>query len=103
MKISFEKKYFLGFIVILVVVASGWIFYHQLNEEGYHNGQHIRLDRNFFVYSFYSFINCCLFRSQLQTNKVSQKLLYENSYYSLSLTIPLAPSSLKKLNGELID
>jgi hypothetical protein len=45
MKISFEKKYFLGFIVILVVVASDGFFITRLNEEGYHNGQHIRLDR----------------------------------------------------------
>jgi hypothetical protein len=35
MKISFEKKIFLGFIVnILVVVASGWFFITRLNEEG---------------------------------------------------------------------
>jgi uncharacterized protein involved in cysteine biosynthesis len=32
MKISFEKKIFLGFIVNILVVA-GWIFITRLNEE----------------------------------------------------------------------
>jgi uncharacterized protein involved in cysteine biosynthesis len=34
MKISFEKKVFLGFVInLLVVIAAGWIFISRLNNQ----------------------------------------------------------------------
>jgi hypothetical protein len=103
-KFLLKKKYFW---IYSQYFSCCWMdFYHQTKwRKGYHNGQHIRLDRNFFVaLSIVLLIVYFIIRSQLQLIKFHKNYCTKtNSYYSLSLTIPLAPSSLKKLNGELIN
>jgi uncharacterized protein involved in cysteine biosynthesis len=82
MKISFEKKIFLGFIVnILVVIASGWIFISRLNKQ-----RDIAMDATldwieislFALSILLLVIVYFIIRSQLHAKKISQNLLDEN-------------------------
>lgn len=107
MKISFEKKIFLGFIInVLVVIASGWIFISRLNKQ-----------RNIMMDSTLDWIEVSLFalslllliivyfiiRSQLHAKKISRDLLYENKQLLQSIIDNTSnPISIKKLNGEYL-
>ncbi|SDW41100.1 PAS domain S-box protein [Flavobacterium degerlachei] len=107
MKISFEKKIFLGFIInVLVVIASGWIFIARLNKQ-----------RDMTMDSLLNWIEVSLFilsivllvivyfiiRSQLRAKKISRDLLFENKQLLQSIIDNTSnPIFIKKLNGEYL-
>ncbi|MGO4817976.1 PAS domain S-box protein [Flavobacterium sp. W22_SRS_FP1] len=107
MKISFEKKIFLGFIVnVLVVIASGWIFIARLNKQ-----RDLTMDTilNWIEVSLFALsivlliIVYFIIRSQLHANKISRDLLYENKQLLQSITDNTSsPIFIKKLNGEYL-
>jgi PAS domain S-box-containing protein len=107
MKISFEKKIFLGFIVnVLVVIASGWIFIARLNKQ-----RDLTMDTtldwievSLFVLSILLLIIVYfIIRSQLHAKKVSRDLLYENKQLLQSIIDNTSnPIFIKKLNGEYL-
>jgi PAS domain S-box-containing protein len=107
MKISFEKKIFLGFIVnILVVIASGWIFISRLNKQ-----RDIAMDATldwieislFALSILLLVIVYFIIRSQLHAKKISRNLLDENRQLLQSIIDNTTnPIFIKKLNGEYL-
>jgi len=107
MKISFEKKIFLGFIInVLVVIASGWIFIARLNRQ-----RDITMDTTldwievslFALSIILLVIVYFIIRSQLHARKISQDLLYENRQLLQSIIDNTSnPIFIKKLNGEYL-
>jgi PAS domain S-box-containing protein len=107
MKISFEKKVFIGFVInVLVVVASGWIFISRLDKQ-----------RDKTMDSKLDWIEVALFglsiillivvyfiiHSQLKAKKISQKLLFDNKQLLQSIIDNTSnPIFIKKINGEYI-
>jgi hypothetical protein len=107
MKISFENKIFLGFIVnILVVIASGSIFIARLNKQRDTSMDNTLdwIEISLFALTIVLLIIVYfIIRSQLQTNKISQKLLYENKQLLRSIIdYTSSPIFIKKLNGEYL-
>jgi preprotein translocase subunit YajC len=107
MKISFENKMFLGFIVnILVVIASGSIFIARLNKQRDTSMDNTLdwIEISLFALTIVLLIIVYfIIRSQLQTNKISQKLLYENKQLLRSIIDNTSsPIFIKKLNGEYL-
>jgi preprotein translocase subunit YajC len=107
MKISFENKIFLGFIVnILVVIASGSIFIARLNKQRDTSMDNTLdwIEISLFALTIVLLIIVYfIIRSQLQTNKISQKLLYENKQLLRSIIDNTSsPIFIKKLNGEYL-
>jgi PAS domain-containing protein len=107
MKISFENKIFLGFMVnILVVIASGSIFIARLNKQRDTSMDNTLdwIEISLFALTIVLLIIVYfIIRSQLQTNKISQKLLYENKQLLRSIIDNTSsPIFIKKLNGEYL-
>ena len=105
MKISFEKRIFLGFVInLLVVFASGWIFISRLNNER-KNEMNSKLDwieLSLFVLSFVLLIVVYfIIRAQLSAKNISQNLLLENQQLLQSIIDNTSnPIFIKKINGE---
>ena len=107
MKISFEKKIFLGFVInILVIIAAGWVFISRLDQ-----------NRNKAMDSKLEWIEVSLLilsitllvvvyfiiRSQLKAKTTSQKALYDNQQLLQSIIDNTSnPIFIKKINGEYL-
>jgi len=107
MKISFEKKILLGFVInVLVIMASGWVFNSRLDE-----------DRDPAMDSLLEWIEVSLFvlsisllvvvyfiiHSQLKARKISDKLLFDNKQLLQSIIDNTSnPIFIKKINGEYL-
>ena len=107
MKITFEKKIFLGFVInVLVVIAAGWIFVSRLNDGG-DKAMNARLDwieLFLFVLSFVLLIVVYfIIRAQLKAKNISQNLLLENKQLLQSIIDNTTnPIFIKKINGEYL-
>lgn len=107
MKISFEKKIFLGFVInILVVIASGWIFISRLSKER----DQTMDSRLSWIEIFLFFLSVVLLivvyfiiRAQLKAKATSQNLLLENKQLLQSIIDNTTnPIFIKKINGEYL-
>ncbi|MFE3871395.1 PAS domain-containing protein [Flavobacterium sp. ZS1P70] len=107
MKISFEKKIFLGFVInVLVVIASGWIFISRLSSKR-DKAMDSRLN---WIEIFLFFLSVVLLivvyfiiRAQLQAKAISQNLLLENKQLLQSIIDNTTnPIFIKKINGEYL-
>ena len=107
MKISFETKIFLGFIInILVVVALGWIFISRIDKQ-----RDVTLDKTLDIITLSLFILSIILlvivyfiiRAQLRAKNFSQKQLLENKQLLQSIVDNTSnPIFIKKLNGEYL-
>ena len=107
MKVSFESKIFLGFIInVLVVITSGWIFISRLDGE-----------RDKAMDSTLDWIELSLFglsvilliivyfiiRAQLRAKNISQNLLLENKQLLQSIIDNTSnPIFIKEINGQYL-
>ncbi|MET0759799.1 MAG: PAS domain S-box protein [Flavobacterium sp.] len=107
MKISFEKKIFIGFIInILVVIASGWIFISRFNKQ---RDQTLDSRLNWIEISLFVLslilltIVYFIIRTQLRAKAISQNLLSENKQLLQSIIDNTSnPIFIKKINGEYL-
>jgi PAS domain S-box-containing protein len=107
MKISFEKKILLGFIInLLVVIASGWIFVSRLDKE-----RNKRMDSmldwielSLFVLSMVLLIIVyVIIRFQLRSKNISQHQLLENKKLLQSIIDNTSnPIFIKEINGQYL-
>lgn len=107
MKISFEKKILLGFIInVLVVVAAGWIFISLLNKQRdlSLDSKLIWIELSLFVLSLILLtIVYFIIRAQLRAKAISQNLLSENKQLLQSIIDNTSnPIFIKKINGEYL-
>lgn len=107
MKISFEKKILLGFIInVLVVVAAGWIFVSRLNKQRdlSLDSKLIWIELSLFVLSLILLtIVYFIIRAQLRAKAISQNLLSENKQLLQSIIDNTSnPIFIKKINGEYL-
>jgi PAS domain-containing protein len=106
MKISFEKKVFLGFVInLLVVIAAGWIFISRLNNQRDKTMDSLLdwIEISLFVLSIILLIVVYfIIKSQLRAKKITQNhCTIADSYFSLLLTIhPIL--FIKRINGEYL-
>ena len=107
MKISFEKKIFIGFVInLLVVFASGWIFMSHHNQHGGLSQYSVLnwIELFLFVLSL-SLLTIVYFiiRTQFRLKNVSEDLLKENKKLLQSIIDNTSnPIFIKKLNGEYL-
>lgn len=107
MKISFEKKIFLGFVInVLVVIASGWIFISRLSKE---RDQTLDSRLNwieiflFFLSIVLLIVVYFIIRAQLKAKNISQNMLLENKQLLQSIIDNTTnPIFIKKINGEYL-
>lgn len=107
MKISFETKIFLGFIInILVVVTLGWIFISRIDKQ-----RDVTLDKTLDILTLSLFILSIILliivyfiiRAQLRAKNFSQKQLLENKQLLQSIIDNTSnPIFIKKINGEYL-
>jgi PAS domain S-box-containing protein len=107
MKISFEKKIFVGFVInVLVVVVSGWIFISRLDKQRDKtlDSRLNWIELSLFVLSIVLLtIVYFIIRAQLHAKKISQKALLENRYLLKSIIDNTSnPIFIKKINGEYL-
>jgi len=107
MRISFEKKIFIGFIInILVVVASGWIFVSRLdaNRDKSLDEKLNWIEIALFILSVILLVIVYfIIKTQLKAKEKSQKLLNENRQLLQSIIDNTSnPIFIKKLNGEYL-
>jgi PAS domain S-box-containing protein len=107
MKISFETKIFIGFVInILVVLASGWIFISRIGSKR-DTAMGLRLnwiEGFLFVLSIILLIVVYfIIKTQLREKKITQKLLYDNNLLLQSIIDNTSnPIFIKKINGEYL-
>ena len=107
MKISFEKKILLGFIInLLVVIASGWIFISRFSKQ---RDESMDVMLNWIELSLFLLsmilltIVYFIIRTQLQAKNISQNLLLENKQLLQSIIDNTSnPIFIKKINGEYL-
>jgi PAS domain S-box-containing protein len=107
MKISFEKKVFLGFVInVLVVIASGWIFISRLDKQrdktmdSKLDGIEVAL---FALSIILLIVVYFIINSQLKAKKISQKLLFDNRQLLQSIIDNTSnPIFIKRINGEYL-
>lgn len=107
MKITFEKKILLGYIInLMVVVALVWIFISRIDEDRDHS-----LDKTMDGITLALFILSIILltivyfiiRAQLRAKNISQNLLLENKQLLQSIIDNTSnPIFIKKLNGEYL-
>jgi PAS domain S-box-containing protein len=107
MKISFEKKIFLGFVInLFVVIASGWVVISRLHKEKEHvmDSTLDWIELSLFVLSIVLLtIVYFIIRSQLRAKNRSQELLSENKQLLQSIIDNTSnPIFIKKINGEYL-
>jgi PAS domain S-box-containing protein len=107
MKISFEKKILLGFLVnLLVVIASGWVFIARLdkNRDQTNDSMLNWIELSLFVLSILLLtIVYFIIKAQLQAKNISQNLLLENKQLLQSIIDNTSnPIFIKKINGEYL-
>jgi uncharacterized membrane protein YhdT len=93
MKISFEKKVFLGFVInLLVVIAAGWIFISRLNNQRDKTMDSFTwIEISLFVLSIILLIVVYfIIKSQLRAKKITQNhCTIADSYFSLLTIHPI--------------
>ena len=104
MKITFEKKIFLGFIInLLVVIALAWVFISRINkkrDESFDNTLNFTAISLFILSAILLIIVYFIIRSQLRAKKISQDLLFENRQLLQSIIDNTTnPIFIKKING----
>ena len=107
MRISFEKKIFLGFVInVLVVIASGLIFINRLD-----TSRDIAMDPIFYWVELVLFalsivlliVVYFIIKTQLKSKTISQNLLNENRLLLQSIIDNTSsPIFVKKINGEYL-
>lgn len=107
MKITFEKKILLGYIInLMVVVALVWLFISRIDEDRDHS-----LDKTMDGITLALFILSIILltivyfiiRAQLRAKNISQNLLLENKQLLQSIIDNTSnPIFIKKLNGEYL-
>ena len=107
MKITFEKKIFLGFIInLLVVIALAWVFISRINkkrDESFDNTLNFTAISLFILSAILLIIVYFIIRSQLRAKKISQDLLFENRQLLQSIIDNTTnPIFIKKINGEYL-
>lgn len=107
MKISFENKVLIGFIVNLsIVIGSGWIFISHLEEHGTINLHSILNMVGFFLFGLSIVLLTIVYffiRKQFQETKFAYTLLAENKTMLQSIIDNTSnPIFIKKLNGEYL-
>jgi PAS domain S-box-containing protein len=107
MKISFEKKILLGFIInLLVVIASGWIFVSRLDKEINKRMFSILdwIELSLFVLSIVLLIIVYfIIQSQLRSKNISQHQLLENKKLLQSIIDNTSnPIFIKGINGQYL-
>ena len=107
MRISFEKKILLGFIInLLVVVVSGWVFIYRFKERRNEAIDPILnwAGLSLFVLSLLLLtIVYFIIRSQLRAKNISQNSLLENKKLLQSIIDNTSnPIFIKKINGEYL-
>jgi PAS domain S-box-containing protein len=107
MKISFEKKIFLGFVInVLVVIAAGLIFVSRLDKQRDKTMDSMLewIELSLFILSIILLIIVYfIIRSQLNAKKNSQNLLLENKQLLQSIIDNTTnPIFIKKINGEYL-
>jgi len=107
MKISFEKKILIGFVInLLVVIASGWIFVSQFNKQRDEsiNSKLEWIELSLFVLSIVLLtIVYFIIRAQVQAKNVTQSLLFESKQLLQSIIDNTSsPIFIKKINGEYV-
>lgn len=107
MRISFEKKILLGFIInLLVVIALGWVFIYRLKK---HRNETMDSLLNWTGFSLLVLslalltIVYFIIRAQLKAKNVSQNALLENRQLLQSIIDNTSnPIFIKKINGEYL-
>ncbi len=107
MKISFEKKILLGFIInLLVVIASGWVFISRFNKQRDEAMDSLLnwIELSLFVLSIVLLtIVYFIIKAQLRAKNISQNLLLENKQLLQSIIDNTSnPIFIKKINGEYV-
>ncbi|MFM2370009.1 MAG: hypothetical protein RL619_2326, partial [Bacteroidota bacterium] len=107
MKISFEKKILLGFIInLLVVIASGWVFVSRLDKQRDQTNDPMLnwIELSLFVLSIVLLtIVYFIIKAQLRAKNISQNLLLENKQLLQSIIDNTSnPIFIKKINGEYV-
>ncbi|MFV8325625.1 PAS domain-containing protein [Flavobacterium sp. ZS1P14] len=107
MKISFEKKILLGFIInLLVVTASGWVFISRLDKHRDQTNDSMLywIELSLFVLSIILLtIVYFIIKAQLRAKNISQNLLLENKQLLQSIIDNTSnPIFIKKINGEYL-
>lgn len=107
MKLSFEKKIFLGFAInLLVVIASGWIFVSRINTQRdmTMDSQLNWIELSLFALSIILLtIVYYIIRAQSRAKNSSRNLLLENRQLLQSIIDNTSgPVFIKKLNGEYL-
>ena len=107
MKISFEKKILLGFIInLLVVIASGWVFISRLDKQRDQTNDSMLnwIELSLFVLSIVLLtVVYFIIMAQLRAKNISQNLLLENKQLLQSIIDNTSnPIFIKKINGEYL-
>jgi PAS domain S-box-containing protein len=107
MKIAFEKKILLGFIVnLLVVIASGWVFISRFDKQRDQTNDSLFnwIELSLFVLSIVLLtIVYFIIKGQLRAKNISQNLLLENKQLLQSIIDNTSnPIFIKKINGEYL-
>ena len=105
MKISFEKKILLGFIInLLVVIASGWIFVSRLDKERIKKMDSLLdlIELSLFVVSMVLLIIVYfIIRSQIRSiNKSQHELLENKNLLQAIIDNTSNPIFIKEINGK---
>ncbi|MFV8464205.1 PAS domain S-box protein [Flavobacterium sp. LB1P62] len=107
MKISFEKKILLGFIInLLVVIASGWVFISRFDKQRDQSNDSLLnwIELSLFVLSIILLtIVYFIIKAQLRAKNISQNLLLESKQLIQSIIDNTSsPIFIKKINGEYL-
>jgi PAS domain S-box-containing protein len=107
MKISFEKKVFLGFVInLLVVIAAGWIFISRLSNQRDKTMDSLLnwVEISLFILSIILLIIVYfIIKSQLRAKKITQKSLYDSTQLLQSIIDNTSnPIFIKRINGEYL-
>jgi PAS domain S-box-containing protein len=107
MKISFEKKILLGFLINeLVVIASGWVFISRLDKQRDQTMDSSLDSIELFLFGLSIILLIIVYfiiRAQLRAKNISQNLLLENKKLLQSIIDNTSnPIFIKEINGEYL-
>ncbi|MDP3557514.1 MAG: PAS domain S-box protein [Bacteroidota bacterium] len=107
MKISFEKKIFLGFVAnLLVVFASAWIYLSDFNKDKSQTVNSLSTKIELYLFGVSIILLTIVYfiiRSQFKAKNIAEKLLIENKKLLQSIIDNTSnPISIKKLDGEYL-
>jgi uncharacterized membrane protein YhdT len=105
MKISFERKVFLGFVInLLVVIAAGWIFISRLNNQRDKTMDSLDwIEISLFVLSIILLIVVYfIIKSQLRAKKLPKSLYDSRQLLQSIIDNTSNPIFIKRINGEYL-